>query len=388
MESKNKSININKTEYGILSLIENGILGKFTKLMNESEAKIAISGKFKDEPSPFTYVFAPSGCEDELQNLKSKDTLELVLNDKKVGYIKVESVYKTKKEIADKSIFLVDTLKTNKNLKYGKYAVSGEIRVFDTSLEETKDKIFKKIKNNNLKKISAVMLRANPIHRAHERLIRIMIDKADLVIIFLIRTLSEDKLEFDLRVKTLKYFARKYLPADKIEIVAFENTFFFKDHVDPALECIAAHNFGANKLVVGQNHGGIGMFYDGNTPHTALDIYKKELNIEIIVMPEFVYCNECKCLVSTRSCPHGAHHHIKYRTKTLRDLLYNGIMPPSILMRSDISALILSELFPNRFKDIQKIYDNLFANKGILEKHDEKDFYIALMKLYQTPIMN
>lgn len=388
MESKNKSININKTEYGILSLIENGILGKFTKLMNESEAKIAISGKFKDEPSPFTYVFAPSGCEDELQNLKSKDTLELVLNDKKVGYIKVESVYKTKKEIADKSIFLVDTLKANKNLKYGKYAVSGEIRVFDTSLEETKDKIFKKIKNNNLKKISAVMLRANPIHRAHERLIRIMIDKADLVIIFLIRTLSEDKLEFDLRVKTLKYFARKYLPADKIEIVAFENTFFFKDHVDPALECIAAHNFGANKLVVGQNHGGIGMFYDGNTPHTALDIYKKELNIEIIVMPEFVYCNECKCLVSTRSCPHGAHHHIKYRTKTLRDLLYNGIMPPSILMRSDISALILSELFPNRFKDIQKIYDNLFANKGILEKHDEKDFYIALMKLYQTPIMN
>ncbi|ASM35130.1 ATP-sulfurylase family protein [Campylobacter sputorum subsp. bubulus] len=388
MESKNKSININKTEYGILSLIENGILGKFTKLMNEDEAKIAISGKFKDEPSPFTYVFAPSGCEDELQNLKSKDTLELVLNDKKVGYIKVESVYKTKKEIADKSIFLVDTLKANKNLKYGKYAVSGEIRVFDTSLEETKDKIFKKIKNNNLKKISAVMLRANPIHRAHERLIRIMIDKADLVIIFLIRTLSEDKLEFDLRVKTLKYFARKYLPADKIEIVAFENTFFFKDHVDPALECIAAHNFGANKLVVGQNHGGIGMFYDGNTPHTALDIYKKELNIEIIVMPEFVYCNECKCLVSTRSCPHGAHHHIKYRTKTLRDLLYNGIMPPSILMRSDISALILSELFPNRFKDIQKIYDNLFANKGILEKHDEKDFYIALMKLYQTPIMN
>ncbi|MBE7357648.1 sulfate adenylyltransferase [Campylobacter sp. RM12327] len=356
--------------------------------MNEDEAKIAMSGKFKDEPSPFTYVFAPSGCEDELQNLKSKDTLELVLNDKKVGYIKVESVYKTKKEIADKSIFLVDTLKANKNLKYGKYAVSGEIRVFDTSLEETKDKIFKKIKNNNLKKISAVMLRANPIHRAHERLIRIMIDKADLVIIFLIRTLSEDKLEFDLRVKTLKYFASKYLPVDKIEIVAFENTFFFKDHVDPALECIAAHNFGANKLVVGQNHGGIGMFYDGNTPHTALDIYKKELNIEIIVMPEFVYCNECKCLVSTRSCPHGAHHHIKYRTKTLRDLLYNGIMPPSILMRSDISALILSELFPNRFKDIQKIYDNLFANKGILEKHDEKDFYIALMKLYQTPIMN
>lgn len=388
MVSKNKSITITKADYGILSLIENGILGKFTKLMDEQEAQIAVSGKFKDEPCPFTYVFAPIENEHIIKHLKSGDILDLILNDKKVGYIEVESIYKTKKEIANKSIFLIDLLRYGPNLKYGKYAISGKIHAFDTSLEQTKARISNKIKDGNLKKISAIMLRANPIHRAHERLMRIMIDKADLVIVFLIRTLEENKLDFDLRVKALKYFANKYLPTDKIEIVAFENTFFFRDHADPALECIAAHNLGANKLVVGQNHIGIGMFYDGNRPHTALDVYQKELDIEIIVMPEFVYCNECKCLVSTRNCPHGGHHHIKYHTKNLRSLLFNGIMPPSILMRSDISALILSELFPNRFKDIQKIYDDLFANKGILEKHDEKDFYIELMKLYQTPIMN
>lgn len=388
MESKNKSITINKTQYGILSLIENGILSKFNKLMNEEEAKEALSGKFKNEPSPFTYVFAPSKYEELFKNLKKHDILNLILDDKKIGYIEVQSIYKTKKDIVNKSIFLFDEIKSNSKLKYGKYAISGEIYVCDNTLKETREKIFQKIKNNNLKKVSALMIRANPIHRAHERLIRIMIDKADLVIIFLIRTLGEDKLEFNLRVKTVKYLISKYLPMDKVEIVVFENTSFFTDHIDPTLECIAAHNFGANKLVVGQNHSGIGMFYDGNRPHTALDIYKKELNIEIIVMPEFVYCNECRCLVSTKSCPHGAHHHIKYHTQTLRDLLYNGIIPPSMLMRSDISALILNELFPNRFKNIQKIYDDLFANKGILEKHDEKDFYIALMKLYQTPIMN
>ena len=59
-------------------------------------------------------------------------------------------------------------------------------------------------------------------------------------------------------------------------------------------------------------------------------------------------------------------------------------MPPSIFMRKEISAMILSELFPNRFENLQKIYNELFPNDGILEPHDEKEFYEELMNLYQT----
>lgn len=53
-------------------------------------------------------------------------------------------------------------------------------------------------------------------------------------------------------------------------------------------------------------------------------------------------------------------------------------------MRKDISAILLSEIFPNRFQNIQKIYDNIFPNAGLLESHDEKDFYMELMNLHQT----
>ena len=46
--------------------------------------------------------------------------------------------------------------------------------------------------------------------------------------------------------------------------------------------------------------------------------------------------------------------------------------------------MILSELFPARFENLQKLYDELFPNGGILQSHDESEFYEQLMQLYQT----
>ena len=108
------------------------------------------------------------------------------------------------------------------------------------------------------------------------------------------------------------------------------------------------------------------------------------LNLDVIVLPELVYCNKCKTLVSTKSCPHGQHHQIKYHPDVIKELLFNGIMPPAILVRPEISALILSKLYVNRFKDIQKLCDDLLVNSGLLENKTDRDFYEELMKLYQT----
>ena len=66
------------------------------------------------------------------------------------------------------------------------------------------------------------------------------------------------------------------------------------------------------------------------------------------------------------------------------ELLKLGLLPPAVLMRKEISAFILSQLFPKRFKNLEKLYYDLLPVPGLLEEHTEKDFYIELMKLYQT----
>ena len=268
------------------------------------------------------------------------------------------------------------------NAYAGQTAVQGRITLLKNGLAEQIARIKKIASSLAAPKISAFFTCADPIHRVHERLIRHMIDKADFVVIFLTGTSSTDALPYELRKKTLSYLLQNFLVAQRAMMIDLGSLAIFDDK--PALQCAIAKNLGINKIIFGQNHANMELFFEGGGVHSVLDEYQKRGEIEILLMPEYVYCEKCKVLVSTKNCPHGAHHHVHYRTQNLKALLRAGILPPAIFMRKEISAMILSELFPARFSDLQKLYDELFPNSGILQSHGESEFYEQLMQLYQT----
>ena len=384
---KNSEISITTEVYGALELIKNKILSNYDSLMDDEQIKeVAKKGYFNGEPMPYSFGFAPFG--EQNQSVASKLTagqrVNLNLDGKIVGHIDVAKVFKFDENMRAKNIFLANEASNDKEINLGKYGISGKFELYDESMQESKKALNELIRESGAKKITAVFLTADPFNRAHERLVRMTIDKADLVVVFLIRTREERHIDYEIRKQVLDYFNQNYLPTKKVFVFALKNTTLFTSHANPTLECIAASRLGANKLVIGQNHSGIGMFFDHNEAHTILDIYKNDLNLDVIVLPELVYCNKCKTLVSTKSCPHGQHHQIKYHPDVIKELLFNGIMPPAILVRPEISALVLSKLYVNRFKDIQKLCDDLFVNSGLLENKTDRDFYEELMKLYQT----
>ncbi|MFC2428957.1 MAG: sulfate adenylyltransferase [Campylobacter sp.] len=385
---RKNSILINNEAFGALDLIENQIFSKFNRLMNEKEAnEVYETGFLGGEPMPYAFVFAPQGKRNQetIKNAQKGEKIELINSSgESVGHINVSGSFKFDETKSAQNIFRANETESARQC-CDKLAISGEIKIYGSALEKVKERIGSVKKEQNAQKITAIMLTAEPFNRAHERLIRMTIDKADLVLLFLLKSHGADEvMSFALKKRVLEYFIQNYIPQNRLIIVPFENSSLFSSHLNPTLECIAAHRLGADKLVVGQNHAGIGMFYDHNVAHTVLERYKNDLNLEIVVLPELVYCNECKTLVSTKTCPHGQHHHIKYHAQTLKTLLLSGILPPAILMRRDVSAMILSELFPNRFENIQKLCDELFPSNGLLEKQTEREFYEKLMKLYQT----
>ena len=389
---RNKTLDITLEEFSTLELIDSGALGNFRSLMDEEEAlEVESSGRLWGVIMPFAYSFAPSleSAQNLLKELKSSTKkeikLNLALNGEIIGDIDIKSFYEQKNP--GLSIF------TAKNIcilnkggeQSGKIAISGEFSLRKNQLVSTKEQIQKRIAEIGANKVTAIMLTADPMHRLHERLIRMTIDKADLVLIFLVRTFSsEGRLDFDLRLECLEYVCENYIPKERVCIVPFSNTTLFSDHINPVLEAIAAKNFGANKLVIGQSHTGLGLHYEHNIASTLLDDYASELGLELIVMPEMFYCELCHTIVSSKSCPHGAHHHIKYHVNTLKKLLFKGIMPPAMLMRPQVSAIILDRLYPKRFNSLQKLCGDLFPNDGIVESYSQRDFYEKLMRLYQT----
>ncbi|BAF69707.1 sulfate adenylyltransferase [Nitratiruptor sp. SB155-2] len=387
---KNRSLFIDQEAVSTLAMVQEGLLHPVDKLMNQKEAQEVDSTKeYKGKSFPFSFLLAPSGKKNEeiLRSLKSGEHVDLISNGKHVGSIDVEEVFPIDPIERLKNIYgtadishpgIEATLK-----RLGNYAVSGTFHVEFEDVKKAKEEIAKRKKELKAKEVSAIMLAAKPLHRAHERLIRSTLEHSDLVVLFLLKPYVNDQFSYELRYKTVDYFVKNYLPKNRVITVPLENTYIFAGFNELILDAIVAQNFGCTRLVVGKNHAGLGLYYDKNSLKSVFDNLKG-INIQIEMVNEFVYCDKCKTLVSTETCPHGSHHHISYHADSILELLKLGLLPPAVLVRKEISAILLSELFPKRFKNLEKLYADLIPNSGILEKHTEKDFYIQLMKLYQT----
>ena len=385
-----KKLYIDDEAVASLAMLQEGLLYPVTRLMNENEANnVDKIKKYHGVTFPFSFILAPSGKRNEqiLQNTTKGEKLIFINNNKEIGYIIVNEVFPIDKEARIKQMYA--TLNPEhpgvKSLykRLGNYAVSGDFKIDFNDIKDHINQINKAIKKVDAKKISAIMLSAKPFHRVHERLIRTSLVKNDLIVIFILKPYHQDELNFDIRYKSLKYFCDNYLPKDKVIIIPLENTYIFGGFNEMLLNAIVAKNYGCNELIIGKNQAGLGAFYDHNEFNTILDTLKG-IDIHIEIMSEFVYCNQCKTLVSTNACPHGIHHHVKYHNDSIMQLLKMGIMPPAILMRKDISAIILSEMFPEKCEILCKIRRYLLPNNGIIDEFKLENFYLDLMELYQT----
>ncbi len=392
LKEKNKQLFLDKEALATLALAKEGMIGPIDKLMNKDEASTTNKQKhYKNYPIPFSFILAPSGKRNQqsIINCKKGETLDIVVNKKIVGHIDVEGYYKINKQNRIENIFGMydpNNKQINKLLNsIGDYAVSGRFDVISDKIQTYKSKIKQSVDELNAQKVAAIMLGNNILNRVHERLIRMALDRHELLVIFLKQPNTKDPISYKTRKKILNFFIDNYLPKSRVLLVPLENTYLFYGSHNLLLQCIVAANFGCTDLIVGYNNNqGIGMYYDHNQAHISLDDYKDELPLNVSLFPKFVFCNECKTLVSTRTCPHGNHHHVKYHSDSIKKLLLAGILPPALFVRREISAMVLSELFPKRFTNIQTIYDNLFSNNGIIEAKTDKDFYEELMILYQT----
>ena len=387
---KNKQLYIDKEAVSALELLKDGLLSPATALMNSEESKSVLqTGMINGKTFPFPFILAPSGKINAkvLKTLEVGEELDIIFEKKLFAILKVEEVFKINSSNRIKQIYGTNDIThpgvTTTLDRLGSLAVSGNYELCNKPINTCKQKIQEAKQLINAKRTSSLVMAVNPLHRAHERLIRKTLETTDLLVIFLLKPSSESNLNYEIRKETLEFFINNFLPKNNVVIVPLENSYLFAGYNEIIIDSIVANNCGCDRLTVGQNHAGLGMFYDSNANKSIVDSVVG-IDIEIIVTGEYVYCDKCTTLVSKQTCPHGQHHQISYHADSILELLELGLLPPTILVRKEISAFILSKLFPNRFKNLEKLYYDLLPVAGLLEEHTQKDFYLELMKLYQT----
>ncbi len=387
---KNKTLLIDKEAASALELVKDGLLYPATGLMGEKESQEVLrTGLINGKTFPFPFILAPSGAmnEEVLKSLKKGEEITILCEKIPYASLIVDEVFKINAKDRTKHIYGTHdethpgVIATTKRI--GSYAISGEYTLLNRASNENK-KIIDEFKTLiNAKHTSSLFMAANPLHRAHERLIRQTLDTTDLLVIFLLKPYNSGNLDYEIRKESLDFFISNFLPKNRVVVVPLINSYVFAGYNEIIIDAIVAKNYGCDRLTIGRNHAGLGMFYDCNSNKSIIDKVVG-IEIDIQVASEYVYCNQCTTLVSKNTCPHGQHHQISYHSDSILELLEMGLLPPAVLMRKEISAFLLSKLFPNRFKNLDRLYYDLLPVEGLIETHTEKDFYQELMKLYQT----
>jgi len=384
------SIYIDTEALSTLALVQEGLIAPVNGVMNKKEAdEVNKTNKFKGVPFPFSFILAPSGTKNKktLRTLQKGEVIDLISHKQKVGEMRVEETFAIDPTQRLNSIYGTSDPShpgvKNTMARLGDMALSGSYRVEYPMISDTKKRVAQIIERTGAKKVSAMMLAANPLNRAHERMIRQTLSSCDLLVIFLRKPFTKEGLDYTIRENALNAFIDNYLPRDKVVVVPFENTYIFAGYNELILDALLAKNYGCNRLVVGKNHAGLGLYFDSGRLNTIFDTFK-DIDIEIEMLDQYVYCNTCNTLVSIHTCPHGQHHHVHYHSDSIMKLIQSGIIPPTILVRKEVSASILSALYPNRFDDLQDLYYSLMPDNGLIEEKNEEEFYIKLMELYKT----
>jgi sulfate adenylyltransferase len=387
---KNRPLYIDTEALSTLALVQAGLISPVTELMNEKVAKEVDKSKmYKGYPYPFAFILAPKGEQNRIVLLSAKrgEVLDFIIRGKKVGEIVVDETFAINPKKRLKLIYGTSDTDhpgvKNTVSRLGDIAVCGEYKVEYPLIENNIKRIKSTIESTGSLKVSAMMLAANPFNRAHERMIRQTLSSSDLLVIFLRKPFTTEGLRYDIRHNALTTFIDNYLPRNRVIVVPFENTYIFAGYNELILDALLAKNYGCDELVIGKNHAGLGLYYDKNRLNSIFDS-SKTLDINIKTVDEYVYCDSCNTLVSTRTCPHGQHHHTHYHSPTIMKLIQSGIIPPAILVRKEVSASILASLFPDRFENLHQMHYSIMPNSGLLEEPNEEQFYIKLAELYQT----
>ena len=186
----------------------------------------------------------------------------------------------------------------------------------------------------------------NPMHRAHEELCRIAMERlgADgLVIHMLLGKLKAGDIPGTVRDACIRRMVADYFPENAVMVTGYGFDMLFAGPREALLHAIFRQNMGATHLIVGRDHAGVGDYYG---PFDAQEIFARippgALEIDIFAADHTAYSRKLGRVVMMREAPdHTPEDYILLSGTKMREMLQEGIQPPPELTRPEVAAILV-----------------------------------------------
>ncbi|MGD0090239.1 MAG: sulfate adenylyltransferase [Planctomycetota bacterium] len=240
-------------------------------------------------------------------------------------------------------------------LSTGKVFVAGPIQVLNYSYFaaefpetfRTAGQIRALLQKNGWKKVVAFQTR-NPMHRAHEALVKIAMARVGAdgsVIHMLLGKLKPGDIPADVRDASIRKMVELYFKPNTVEITGYGFDMLYAGPREAVLHAIFRQNMGASHLIVGRDHAGVGNYYGAFDAQTIFDkeVPAGALQIQIFKADHTAYSKVVGEVIMMCEAPagHKKEDFINLSGTRVREMLGKGQDLPPEFARPEVARILM-----------------------------------------------
>ncbi|MDO4244711.1 MAG: sulfate adenylyltransferase, partial [Deinococcus sp.] len=338
-------LEVSERSFADLEMLATGAYSPLTGFVNEADYLSIVEHLRLADGTPWSLPITLPVSREQAESLSGR--VVLTHDGQDVGTLDIEEKYLARKAWEAREVYRTeDEAHPGVAALYaaGEVYLSGPVTLFEVPRGEfprfhrTPSEVREVIEARGWRSTVAFQTR-NPIHRAHEYLQKVALELVDGLLLHpLVGRTKSDDVPADTRMEAYEVLLEGYYPQERTLLSVYPAAMRYAGPREAIVHALSRRNYGATHFIVGRDHAGVGNYYGTYDAQEIFSAYTaEELGIRILKFEHTFYCQSCAQMVSPRTCPHDASHHLILSGTKVREKLRAGEHLPPEFTRPEVA---------------------------------------------------